>query len=358
MRTVKNANLITKLITFILILSMAVITVNTESIVSTSYASTGASGKAPVNKSVSDSTTPPAVITPVSIATAQVTPIKDQSYSGKSKKPAVILAVAGKTLVKDVDYTLSYKNNKNPGIATVRVQGKGNFYGTRDVQFRIIIKAPVKVKVKYNQKKVTASWKKMSAVTGYKVYFASNSSFTKKKKVKTLKSRKKSSYGIPTPVTKKTYYVKVQAYKTIKGKTYYSKFSTVKKINVKTQKWIEVDLSKQKVYLRKGKKKVKTYTVSTGKKKTPTVKGTFYIYKKNPKHDMVGQWDPEKNAPEYIQPDVLWSTYFIGGYAFHATYWHSNFGHPMSHGCVNMKTKEAKYLYKWAPIGTKVVVHK
>ena len=41
---------------------------------------------------------------------------------------------------------------------------------------------------------------------------------------------------------------------------------------------------------------------------------------------------------------------------FHGTYWHSNFGYPMSHGCINMITEDAKWLYDWAPIGTEVEV--
>jgi lipoprotein-anchoring transpeptidase ErfK/SrfK len=50
--------------------------------------------------------------------------------------------------------------------------------------------------------------------------------------------------------------------------------------------------------------------------------------------------------------------FFYKDYAIHGTYWHNNFGRRMSHGCVNMKTKEAKWLYQWAPKGTLVVVHK
>ena len=40
----------------------------------------------------------------------------------------------------------------------------------------------------------------------------------------------------------------------------------------------------------------------------------------------------------------------------HGTYWHNNFGHPMSHGCVNMTNEDAKWLYEWAPRGTLVLV--
>ncbi|MCB0137619.1 MAG: L,D-transpeptidase, partial [Caldilineaceae bacterium] len=43
-----------------------------------------------------------------------------------------------------------------------------------------------------------------------------------------------------------------------------------------------------------------------------------------------------------------WVQYFYEDYGFHGTYWHSNFGQPMSHGCVNMTNADAKWLYEWA----------
>lgn len=346
MRNKINVRLISGMLSIVLLFTIFMSSAHTESVF-------GMSDTSPPGI-----TTPPAVNPPTSITAVQVVPIADQAYSGKSKKPSVKLVNSGYTLVQNVDYKLSYRNNKNPGIGTVRVEGIYNYSGGMDINFNIVINAPKKVKIKKNQKVITASWSKVPAVTGYKVYFASNSSFTKNKKVKNIKSQKKTSYSIKSPVVKKTYFVKVLPYKTIKGRTYYGKVSTIKKLKTKNEKWIEVDLSKQKIYLRKGKKKIKTYIVSTGKKETPTIKGTFYIYKKHPKKDMIGRWDPEKKAPEYIQKDVKWAAYFEGAYAFHATYWHNKFGERRSHGCVNMKTKEAKFLYKWAPMGTRVVVHK
>jgi lipoprotein-anchoring transpeptidase ErfK/SrfK len=96
--------------------------------------------------------------------------------------------------------------------------------------------------------------------------------------------------------------------------------------------------------------------ISSGKKATPTIKGTFRIYLKRSVHTMVGV-DPSSGKVIYRTPNVRWISYFKAGYALHATYWHNNFGTPMSHGCVNMRTKDAKYLYNWAPMGTLVIVH-
>jgi lipoprotein-anchoring transpeptidase ErfK/SrfK len=49
--------------------------------------------------------------------------------------------------------------------------------------------------------------------------------------------------------------------------------------------------------------------------------------------------------------------YFYKSYGIHGTYWHHNFGHPMSHGCVNMYTPDAEWMYYWASVGTLVNIH-
>ena len=56
-------------------------------------------------------------------------------------------------------------------------------------------------------------------------------------------------------------------------------------------------------------------------------------------------------------PNVPYTMYFYKGYGIHGTYWHHNFGHPMSHGCVNMRTSDAAWLFNWASVGTPVVTH-
>ena len=55
-------------------------------------------------------------------------------------------------------------------------------------------------------------------------------------------------------------------------------------------------------------------------------------------------------SPEdYELPGVPWTCFFHeAGYAFHGTYWHDNFGTPMSRGCINMRIDDAKWLFRWA----------
>jgi len=113
-------------------------------------------------------------------------------------------------------------------------------------------------------------------------------------------------------------------------------------------KQIVVILSLQKTYAYEDGKLIKVFLVSTGLPGSPTVLGSYTIYQKLPSTRMVG--------PGYDLPNVPWTMYFFEGYGLHGTYWHHNFGHPMSHGCVNMQTDDAKWLYDWAPLGTPVLI--
>ena len=76
-------------------------------------------------------------ITPASISDADVKAIDAQEYTGKVVEPEVTLTFGGKTLERDKDYTVSYSNNTEAGTAKAAVSGKGNFRGSRDVEFTI-----------------------------------------------------------------------------------------------------------------------------------------------------------------------------------------------------------------------------
>lgn len=85
--------------------------------------------------------------------------------------------------------------------------------------------------------------------------------------------------------------------------------------------------------------------VPTGTK-TPT--GKFHVTSKTPSKHMGGI--QASGAPDsYILPGVPWTIFFIfeTGVAFHGTFWHNNFGVPMSHGCINMRNEDAKWLFRW-----------
>ena len=137
-----------------------------------------------------------------------------------------------------------------------------------------------------------------------------------------------------------------------------------------TEKWVEVDLSVQRVIAWEGMRPVQSFLISSGKSKTPTVRGVFRIRAKISAQTMEGG---SRAAGDYYNlPNVQWVAYFYRDYSFHGTYWHKNFGTPMSHGCVNMTNADAQWLYEWmAPVnpgrgwfdspadepGTLVIVH-
>ena len=136
-------------------------------------------------------------------------------------------------------------------------------------------------------------------------------------------------------------------------------------------KWIEIDLSDQRLYAHEGDRVVYSFLISSGKwYLTPT--GEFRVWIKLRYHTMIG--GSRLLGTYYNLPNVPYVMYFYRGFGIHGTYWHNNFGHPMSHGCVNMRTEDAEQLFYWAhPVynptrwatyptphdpGTRVVIHK
>ncbi len=112
---------------------------------------------------------------------------------------------------------------------------------------------------------------------------------------------------------------------------------------------VVVDLSDQMVYAYQDGVLLRSLRVSTGLPGTETVLGDYKVYHMLESQRMTG--------PGYDLPGVPYVMYFYQGYALHGTYWHNNFGHPMSHGCVNMPTSEAEWFYtNFVEVGTPVHV--
>ncbi len=115
------------------------------------------------------------------------------------------------------------------------------------------------------------------------------------------------------------------------------------------ERWIDVDLSEQRLYAYEGDVLINSFIVSTGTWQTPTVTGSYKVWVKLRSAAMSG--------PGYYLPDVPYIMYFYGDYGIHGTYWHNNFGTPMSHGCVNLSTPDAEWVYNFSKVGTVVNVH-
>jgi hypothetical protein len=111
-------------------------------------------------------------------------------------------------------------------------------------------------------------------------------------------------------------------------------------------KLLHVDLVTQMVTAFEGDSMVFSSRCSSGGKGTRTPSGEFLTYHKGPSVHMTNQGDSVNNI--YNLPGVPWCTFFTGyGNAFHGTYWHNDYGRPRSHGCVNLPSEDAKWLYRW-----------
>lgn len=124
-------------------------------------------------------------------------------------------------------------------------------------------------------------------------------------------------------------------------------------------KCIYISLAEQHLYAMEGARIVYDFPTLTGKKGWSTPTGTFYVLEKEEAVDMQGGLGVE----EYFVPDVPWVLFFISRvYAIHGNYWRAEkyFGQEPSltgsHGCIGLIPDQAKLLYDWTPVGTKIVI--
>ncbi|HEY3592266.1 MAG TPA: L,D-transpeptidase, partial [Polyangiaceae bacterium] len=147
------------------------------------------------------------------------------------------------------------------------------------------------------------------------------------------------------------------------------------------EKWIDVNLSRQTLVAFEGTTPIYAALVASGRHAADpndkvhdhrTIQGAFRIREKHISVTMDGDGPAPGDMPYSIE-DVPYVQYFEGSYALHAAFWHQNFGHETSHGCVNLSPLDAKRLFFWSDPklpegwhgviasednqGTRVVVH-
>ena len=160
----------------------------------------------------------------IDLSKAKISTIPDQIYTGKSIKPALTVTYDGKTLTEGTDYSVKWKNNKNPGKATVTIKGKGNNKGEKTATFKILPKPVELSSLKAGKKSLTAKWKKGSKIDGYEIQYSLKSNFKSAKKIEISGAGTKKA-EINSLKKKKTYYVRIRTYKEADGKKYYSEWS-------------------------------------------------------------------------------------------------------------------------------------
>lgn len=230
------------------------------------------------------------------ISICKVDAVEEQFYTGKEVKPGVTVTDDGTKLTEGTDYTLSYKNNKEAGTATITITGQGKYTGSINLTFQIVKKVSGVKAAAASYNSVTVSWSPIKGVTGYKVY-RSTGKKGDYELVKTIKDRNKTSYTDTKLDTGTTYYYKVVPYKSFKlGKA--SKIVSAKpsleKASITSAKnsskktatvtWKKVSgANGYEVYRSTSKKGnyklVKTVTKGKSYKDTKLSKGKTYYYK-------------------------------------------------------------------------------
>ena len=114
------------------------------------------------------------------------------------------------------------------------------------------------------------------------------------------------------------------------------------------QKRLQVSIERQTLTAYEGRQIVREAPVSTGRRWTPTPVGEFRIDRKHPSRHM-GDGGLTSDLRAYELVGVPWVSFFhSAGIAFHGTFWHDNFGEPMSLGCVNLRTEDASWVFRWS----------
>ncbi len=163
---------------------------------------------------------------------ATVSGISTKAFTGKNITQSITVKYNGKTLKNGTDYTFSYSNNKKVGKATVKITGKGKYGGVITKTFKINPAKQEIQKLTAKSKAFFVDWAQKGSATGYEIQYATNSKFTRAKKV-TITNNKTDKTTVSKLSGKKKYYVRVRSYTTVNGTKYYGAWSASKSVTTK-----------------------------------------------------------------------------------------------------------------------------
>ena len=161
-----------------------------------------------------------------------VSGIRDLEYTGAALKQNLSVRYKKEHLTEGQDYTVSYRNNRRIGTATVILTGQGDFTGTVEKTFRIRPQAVALRSVTAKKKALTVKWKSSSGITGYQLAYSASKDFADDT-ILTLEGSGTTKKTITGLKSGKTYYVRIRAWKTVNGKKYYSAWSEAVKKKTK-----------------------------------------------------------------------------------------------------------------------------
>jgi hypothetical protein len=148
-------------------------------------------------------------------------------YTGNPMTPRVIVKDSKGSVIGSSNYTVTYKNNKEAGVATVTLTFKNNYFGTLNKNFVIKPTTTAITKFENTSKGLKLTWKKAASGTGYRIYRSINGG--KYSKVKTISGLSTLSYtDIGAKKSGVKYSYKIYVYKSASSKVYLSGASAAK----------------------------------------------------------------------------------------------------------------------------------
>ena len=154
------------------------------------------------------------------------------TYNGKAKTPSVTVTDAKGNIIDPDNYKLTYSNNKQIGVAKVKITFTGDYSGAKTVKFKILPKKTAIKKLTAGTGSFKASWKQIKTGDGYQIQYATNKSFKKAKTVN-INDATVTAKTVKKLLSEKTYYVRIRTVKIVGSKTYYSDWSKTYKIKTK-----------------------------------------------------------------------------------------------------------------------------
>lgn len=166
-----------------------------------------------------------------SLSSASVKVSATPTYNGEEKMPRVTVRLYGETLEEDEDYEVDYRNNVNPGKATVVIYGLGDYSGSKKASFVILPAKPGWISAKANGSAAVLSWQRDKYVSGYEVYRSRNAS-SGFSRLGTL-AKNTSTKCQNVNLARGTYYYKIRSYIQANGRKYYSAYSKARKVVIR-----------------------------------------------------------------------------------------------------------------------------
>ena len=182
------------------------------------------------------------------LAYAVTSDVLDQTYTGNPVEPPIVVMSSGKTLTRNVDYTVSYLNNTEIGSATLQINGKGNYHGQKNITFSIVPTAVSGLSAKKRTKNyISLKWNTNDLCDGYQIY-ASDIKYGSYTRIKTIRSNATTTYIDYQVNSGQCYYYKIRGYKKIGSVTYFSNYSPIQTIYTKSSARTAVTKKKAVIY--------------------------------------------------------------------------------------------------------------